>query len=188
MKAFDFDNTLYRGESSLDFSLYMIRTNRKILLYLPVILTNTVKYKLCLVDRDKLGETISKYMKIIIRSKSEILRLVEEFWKTHADRLDAGMLRRVGPDDLIITAGPGFLLEGIRDRLGTQNIISSEVDLDKKEITHFNFKDNKVRRFRELYADAKIDSFYTDSYNDRAVMDISEKVFLVKKGKIKRIK
>lgn len=93
MKAFDFDNTLYRGESSLDFSLYMIRTNRKILLYLPVILTNTVKYKLCLVDRDKLGETISKYMKIIIRSKSEILRLVEEFWKTHADRLDAGMLR-----------------------------------------------------------------------------------------------
>ena len=61
-------------------------------------------------------------------------------------------------------------------------------DLDKKEITHFNFKDNKVKKFRELYGDAKIDSFYTDSYNDRAVMDISEKVFLVKNGKIRRIK
>lgn len=34
MKEFDFDNTLYRGESSLDFSLYMIRTNKKILPYL----------------------------------------------------------------------------------------------------------------------------------------------------------
>lgn len=145
MKVFDFDNTLYRGESSLDFSLYMIRTNKKILLYLPVILTNTVKYKLCLVDREE-------------------------------------------PDDLIITAGPSFLLDGIRDRLGTQNIIASEVDLDKREITHFNFKDNKVKKFRELYGDAKIDSFYTDSYNDRAVMDISEKVFLVKNGKIRRIK
>ena len=188
MKAFDFDNTLYRGESSLDFSLYMIRTNKKILLYLPVIMANTVKYKLCLVDRDKLGETITKYMKIVIRSKNEILHLVEEFWKTHADRLDPKMLRRVGPDDLIITAGPSFLLDGIRDRLGTQNIISSEVDLDKKEITHFNFKENKVRRFRELYGDAGIESFYTDSYNDRAVMEISEKVFLVKNGKIKRIK
>ena len=188
MKAFDFDNTLYRGESSLDFSLYMIRTNKKILLYLPVILTNTVKYKLCLVDREGLGDAINKYMKILIRSKREILHLVEEFWKTHADQLDADMLKRVGPDDLIITAGPGFLLDEIRHRLGTQNIISSEVDLDKREITHFNFKENKVRRFRELYGDARIRSFYTDSYNDQAVMDISDMVFLVKKGKIKRIK
>ena len=79
-------------------------------------------------------------------------------------------------------------MDGIRDRLGTQNIIASEVDLDKREITHFNFKENKVRRFRELYGDARIKSFYTDSYNDQAVMDISDKVFLVKKGKIKRIK
>ena len=55
MKAFDFDNTLYRGESSLDFSLYMIRTHKKILLYLPVIMVNTISYKLCLVDREKLG-------------------------------------------------------------------------------------------------------------------------------------
>ena len=120
--------------------------------------------------------------------RTDVLNLVREFWKTHANRLDPDMLRRVRPDDLIITAGPGFLLDGIRHRLGTQNIISSEVDLDKKEITHFNFKDSKVKKFRELYGDAKIDSFYTDSYNDRAVMDISEKVFLVKNGKIRRIK
>ena len=106
MKAFDFDNTLYRGESSLDFSLYMIRTNKKILLYLPVILSNTIKYKLCLVDRDELGEAINKYMKILIRDKKEMLNLVREFWKTHANRLDPDMLRRVRPDDLIITAGP----------------------------------------------------------------------------------
>ncbi len=97
------------------------------------------------------------------------------------------MLKRISPDDLIITAGPDFLLDGIRKRLGTQNIISSEVDLDRIEILHFNFKDNKVSRFRELYGDAKIDAFYTDSYNDRALMEISDKVFLVKKGKIKRI-
>lgn len=187
MKVFDFDNTLYRGESSLDFSLYMIRTHKKILLYLPVIMANTISYKLCLVDKDKLGAEISKYMKLIIRDKHEIRRLVKTFWQTHADRLDTDMLRRVKPNDLIITAGPDFLLDGIRDRLGTQNIISSEVDLDRIEILHFNFKDNKVSRFRELYGDAKIDAFYTDSYNDRALMEISEKVFLVKKGKIKRI-
>ena len=79
MKAFDFDNTLYRGESSLDFSLYMIRTHKKILLYLPVIMVNTISYKLCLVDREKLGESINNYMKLIIRDKREIRRLVRKF-------------------------------------------------------------------------------------------------------------
>ncbi len=187
MKAFDFDNTLYRGESSLDFSLYMIRTHKKILLYLPVIMANTIRYKLCLVDKEKLGAEINKYMKLIIRDKREIIHLVKTFWQTHADRLDTDMLRRVGTDDLIITAGPDFLLDGIRDRLGTQNIISSVVDLDRIEILHFNFKDNKVSRFRELYGNTGIDAFYTDSYNDRALMEISDKVFLVKKGRIKRI-
>ena len=187
MKAFDFDNTIYRGESSLDFSLYMIRTHKKILLYLPVIMANAIRYKLCLVDKEKLGAEINKYMKLIIRDKREIRRLVKTFWQTHADRLDTDMLRRIGPDDLIITAGPDFLLDGIRDRLGTQNIISSEVDLDRIEILHLNFKDNKVSRLRELYGNTRIDAFYTDSYNDRALMEISDKVFLVKKGKIKRI-
>ena len=187
MKAFDFDNTIYRGESSLDFSLYMIRTHKKILLYLPVIMANAIRYKLCLVDKEKLGAEINKYMKLIIRDKREIRRLVKTFWQTHADRMDTDMLRRIGPDDLIITAGPDFLLDGIRDRLGTQNIISSEVDLDRIEILHFNFKDNKVSRLRELYGNTRIDAFYTDSYNDRALMEISDKVFLVKKGKIKRI-
>ena len=69
MKVFDFDNTLYRGESSLDFSLFMIRANKRILLYLPVIASNTIRYKLCLVDRQELGDSINKYMKIIVRSK-----------------------------------------------------------------------------------------------------------------------
>ena len=103
MKAFDFDNTLYRGESSLDFSLYMIRTHKKILLYLPVIMANAISYKLCLVDKDKLGAEISKYMKLIIRDKHEIRHLVKTFWQTHAGRLDANMLRRVGPNDLTST-------------------------------------------------------------------------------------
>ena len=45
-----------------------------------------------------------------------------------------------------------------------------------------------MRRFRQLYGDAKIDCFYTDSYNDQAVMDSPDHVILVKKGKSKRIK
>lgn len=55
-------------------------------------------------------------------------------------------------------------------------------DFEQKKITRFNFGDNKVRRYRELYGDREIDAFYTDSYNDRFLMEISNEVFIVKKG------
>ena len=50
MKVFDFDNTIYRGESSVDYSFYMIRHNKKILQYVPTILFSLVGYKLCLLN------------------------------------------------------------------------------------------------------------------------------------------
>ena len=56
------------------------------------------------------------------------------------------------------------------------------------EVSFFNFGDNKVTRYRELYGDRPIDCFYTDSYNDRSMMDISDRVFIVKDGRIKSIK
>lgn len=64
----------------------------------------------------------------------------------------------------------------------------SEIDLDRKCVTYLNFSDNKVKRFRELYGEQRIDCFFTDSYNDRALMEVSERVYLVTKGKLKRVK
>ena len=52
MKVFDFDNTLYRGESSIDLSFYMVRYNRRILLYVPTILISLVRYKMCLMGKN----------------------------------------------------------------------------------------------------------------------------------------
>ena len=66
--------------------------------------------------------------------------------------------------------------------LGTERIIGTEVDLEKKRILWFNFGENKVKRYRALYGDQIIDAFYTDSYNDKDLMEISQKVYLVKKG------
>ena len=188
MKVFDFDNTLYHGESSLDFYFFMVRDNHRILRCLPVILWNTVKYKLCIVDRERLEKTINSCLKVMIKDRQSVERLIASFWPKYEHKLDKKMLRLVGKEDLIFSAGPRFLLDGIRERLGTRNIICTEVDLDCREIVFFNFKDNKMKRFQEQFGNQKIDTFFTDSYNDKAMMEISEKVFIVKKGRISQIK
>ena len=189
MKAFDFDNTIYRGESSIDLAVYMIRNNKKIILYLPMIFKNLVKYKLCMIGREEMEIILNDFCQAVMGDKDEVPEIIDRFWQTHTHKLNRRILKLISPEDIIITAGPDILINGIRDSLHTDHIISSEVDLNSGRFTYLNFKDNKVRRFKELYGDTPIDVFYTDSYNDRALMEISDRVFLVKKGvPLKQIK
>lgn len=188
MKAFDFDNTLYHGESSIDFAVYMIRKNKRIILWLPRIFWNLAKYKLCLVSRDKMEILINRFLRSCFTDKNTLLRDTEDFWSRNKKKLDRKMVGRIKKDDMIITAGPSFLFEAIKTELGTENMICSEIDLDNKCVRYLNFSDNKARRFRELFSRRRIDCFFTDSYNDKAMMDISDRVFLVSKGRLKRVK
>ena len=181
VKVFDFDNTIYRGESSVDFSFYMIRHNKKILRYVPTILFSLAGYKLCLMKKEKLTSVINDFLEGVLDGKTFPAAYVKPFWETHERKLDGKMLQQIGSDDIIITASPVFLIAGIREKLNTEKIIGSEVDFEQKKVIWFNFGDNKVKRFRELYGDRKIDVFYTDSDNDKDMMKISREVFIVKK-------
>ena len=45
-----------------------------------------------------------------------------------------------------------------------------------------------AKAFKEKFPKKKIQTVYTDSYNDKALMDVAKNVFLVKKGKCIKIK
>ena len=182
MKVFDFDNTIYKGESSVDFAFYMIRHNKRIIRYIPTILFSLVGYKLCLLKKDKLESIINDFFAGVLDGETSPESFVKAFWEINADKLNPEMLRLIAPDDIIISASPIFLFDGIRDRLNTDKIVGTEVDFEQKRITWFNFGDNKVNRYRELYGDQEIDAFYTDSYNDKDMMAIAREVYIVKHG------
>ena len=46
MRVFDFDNTVYDGESVIDFYLFSLRRNPKVARYVPVVLYHLLRYKL----------------------------------------------------------------------------------------------------------------------------------------------
>ncbi len=182
MKVFDFDNTIYRGESSVDFAFYMIRHNRKILRFVPTILVSLIGYKLCLLKKERLEAIINDFFASVLEGTESPTDFVRSFWETHACQLNEKILQLIAPDDIIISASPIFLLDGIREKLKTDKIVGTEVDLAQKKIIWFNFGDNKVKRYKSLYGDREIDTFYTDSNNDKDLMEISREVFIVKKG------
>ena len=47
MNVYDFDNTIYDGESVFDFYLYSVRRQPKLIRYLFVVVKAFLKYKFC---------------------------------------------------------------------------------------------------------------------------------------------
>lgn len=186
MKVFDFDNTIYKGESTFDFALYVVKRKKSLLRYLPAFLWLLFSYKVARMDVQTYQRKLEKYTKQFLANKDFILECVKEFWEENIDRIYPHMLKMIHEDDVIITTCPDFLIDELRDIIPTNHILSTKIDLDQGKILFLNFHENKIKAYREYYKDRKIENFYTDSQNDRPLMAISQNVFLVKNGVVKR--
>ena len=110
---------------------------------------------------------------------------LREFWEFNAERIKPFYLRQQRLDDVIISASPFFLLFPICKKLGIKHLIASEVDPHTGVYTGENCHDEeKVRRFRERFKTAEIESFYSDSYSDSPMAEIADKAFMVKKDRV----
>ncbi len=187
MKVFDFDNTIYDGESTVDFLLFCINDNKKLSIYLPSIIIAGILYKLNLLDVDSLSKTVEKINKGIMQSKEDKDRLVEAFWIKNSKKLKKEILELVSKDDIIITSSPTILMDGIKDKLPVKDIIGSIYNLDKCKLEFLCMGENKVKAFLVKYPNQIIDEFYTDSKIDTPFMKLSKRNFLVKGKKIKEV-
>lgn len=178
---YDFDGTIYDGDSSVDFFIYNLKNNKKIMKMLPKILYKTIKYKLKLIGDTDLKEYIFSYLKYVPDIDSE----VTEFWKNNENKIKQFYLEKDHSKDLITSASPEFFLKPICDKLKVFDLIGSDVD---KKTGKFNKENNrginKVKSFKEKYPKGIIMEMYSDSMNDKPLLDIAKKSYVIKKDKI----
>ncbi len=187
MNVYDFDNTIYDGESLVDFFLFCVKKKKRLILYLPLVIYTAILYKLRLLPIEKLYKLAGKMSSVVVNNKENAEIFVKEFWAKNASKLKPYYLSKLKTDDVIITASPRILIEGILDKLNTSNIICSELNLETGTFDFVCFKENKVLAFKEKYPNGIINEFYTDSLNDMPLIELSKKSYLVKKGKMELI-
>lgn len=193
MRVFDFDGTIYDGESLFDLYLYSARHDPKVFRYIAPVLRYAVKYKLGRATLEQMeygvGKMTEGYLAELSRSKrvASVEQLVDDFWDRNYSRIKPWY--QPESDDVILTASFGLTVgKGCR-RLGVRNLVASEVDVETMRVTYLNFNTNKARRFRELYGpDAVVDEFYTDSKFDQPMIDMARHAFMVKGDTITRVK
>jgi HAD superfamily phosphoserine phosphatase-like hydrolase len=187
MRVFDFDNTLYDGETMVDFFHFMVEKKEELKKYKSLVNFFLNLYNHNMLPMNLVRKCIDKYKGELNYSTKNLDKYVDEFWELHRDKIMKDMVKKVKKDDVIITASLDFLLRPIMKELPTKNIICTEVDIENKKVDCVCYKENKVKKYREKYKDRPIDELYTDSYTDKPLMQISKKVYLIDK-KTKEIK
>lgn len=188
MNVYDFDNTIYRGESGVDLFIFFLKIDPSLLKKIPGGAMLISKYK---TGEMTIQEILDGYADEIIDYAKNIENFDEhvvEFWDKHAKKIKPFYIKQKKADDLIISACPDIVLKEIMMRLGLKNYMGTETEEGTMHLIRLMYGENKLIAFRERFPDAVIENFYTDSYSDRPLIEIANNAFMVKGNKITKIK
>ena len=177
MNVYDFDKTIYDGDSTADFYLFSLGRHKKILTLAPSLFGAFVRFYVF----KKGSKTEFKEKMYLFLRCCDTEKDVNDFWETHIQKIKAFYLAQQREDDVIISASPLFLLQPVCERLGIRCLMASNVDPHTGAYDGVNCHgEEKVRRFREVFGDSGIDEFYSDSYSDTPLAKLAEKAYIVK--------
>jgi phosphoserine phosphatase len=180
MNVYDFDHTIYRGDSSLDFFFFVLRKRPYVALLMPLQIWGILLYLFRQISKETMKEYFFRFIRFI-----PVEVMVEQFWKKNVRKIKPWYIRQKQDKDVIISASPDFLLEPAVKAYLNCTVIASKIDPKTGVYNGKNcYGEEKTRRFRALYADEKIDNFFSDDYADMPLMRIAEHAFLVKKEAI----
>ena len=188
MNVYDFDNTLYRGESGVQMFFFYLRKRPGLIRYAPQVIRAVIEYKRGKVDFNEAITRVGAILKPFLEGIEDYNADAVAFWDKHERRLYPFYKPLQQPDDLIISASPEQSLKEICGRIGVRNYIGTVINEETSTMEFACFRQNKVKAFQERYPGQGIDDFYTDSINDKPLMDLAKRVFLADKGKITQIK
>ena len=186
MNVYDFDNTIYDGESVIDFYLFALKKNPRLITVLPKLIQMLIRYKTCRISVEELLFVAEKYAAKVL-GEMDFTAIVSEFWDKNQKKIKEFYLKQKASDDVVLSASWSFLIEEMCQRLGIKTVIASNIDVKTGKISQLCFREKKVQLFKEKFPDTLIEKFYTDSMNDAPMFSLAEHIYLVKGNNIKEI-
>lgn len=178
MNIYDFDNTIYDGDSSKDFFKYCLNKNKIILIDIIPICIMLFLYLVKVVEKEKFKSTFFKFLKRIDGNKYVI-----DFWRDNEYKIKDFYIKQHEKDDIIISASPYFLLEPIAKKYNFK-LIATDMDIETGVIKGYNcYGEEKVKRLKNIGI-TKCNEFYSDSLSDTPCSKLAKESFVVKGNKL----
>ena len=184
MNVYDFDKTIYDGDSTTDFYLFCLKKRPFTVFGLFRVIVPFTAYIFGKGTKTAFKEQIYKGFLPKIKDKRE--EFLSEFWEKNFSKIKKFYLDTQKDDDIVISASPLFVVKPCTDRLGIKYLYASNVDAQTGEYSGINCHgEEKVRRFEEAgFKKEDVDEFYSDSLSDTPLAKISKKAFIVSGDKL----
>lgn len=174
--VYDFDKTIYNGDSTQNFYLFLLKRQPQIMLFLPYQGFFFILFALKIISKTSFKQKFYSCFKAVKDIENE----VNIFWDKNKSSIKKWYLKNQKEDDIIISASPEFLLKPICKILNITNLIASRVDSKTGKYDGENcYGSEKVVRLRANFPNVKIDEFYSDSYSDQPLASLAKSPFLV---------
>ncbi len=195
LTVYDFDGTMYNGDSFIDFWKFMLRKKPWLIIIAPYWFFRTMLHVFRFISDLQLK---SSFLMVIDNvSISAVQAFVKEFWETHENKINPWVYDALQKDQekkrviICISASPSFLLNPIAEKLNLDALIATDFLVLKnrqynKPVTLNCKSEEKINRLNE-WAEIKkvsysIKDFYSDSKADIPLYRISEMRYFVKNG------
>lgn len=182
MNVYDFDRTIYRKDSSIEFYKYFVKHYPQYgFSTFITIIRSLLKYRLKKSNKEVFKSEYFSFIRYI----EDLTSFVREFVEKESKNINGWYLEQMKEDDVIISASPDFLVHEFAHKLGIKNVIASNVEIHTGKWLGKNcYGEEKAARFKEKYGNKQIDEFYSDSRSDSNLAQISRKAFFVRRGEI----
>ena len=185
VNLYDFDKTIYDGDSSVNFYKYCLKKNPLIFTYLIKFTIYYSLYKLNLNTKEKAKENLFKF----VTKFNNIDNIVEDFWNININKIKDFYKDKDHSNDIIISASPEFLLKPICNKLQVKDLIASPINKNTGLYHGKNCHgEEKVRRLKDKYNNIEVLEAYSDNLSDIPMLSLANTSYLVKKKRIIKYK
>lgn len=185
MTGYDFDKTIYKGDSSTDFFFFIILRRPYLLIFTLWFLIVLALYGMKILNKKRTKQCLFFF----IPWHHNIEKLVDKFWSKNANKIQNWYTTQKKDDDIIISASLNFIIKPAIEMLNIKNWIATNFNTQNGKIYGENcYGEAKAVEFQRLYPKTTLDAFYSDSYSDEPMFDLSKEAYLVEGEKLTKIK
>lgn len=181
MNIYDFDNTIYDGESNADIikfglkkhffiTLKALRKTRKL----------NSEYKRGFLEFERVKETMLSFIFEI----PNYPKFIDEFVTRNMKKIKPWYYSKKNENDLILSASYELWVKEFASRLGIKNVIATRVDSNGKILGKNCKSEEKLRRLYAVMPNASIASAYSDSKSDECVLEKASVAYVVEGNKL----
>ena len=182
MNIYDFDDTIFNGDSSVNFIKYSFDHHPFMVMWCFIKgLKECIKYLFKKSDFGYIKSELFSFVKNI----DNLDDYMNDYVLKHQKNIKNFYLEQRRDDDVVISASFEFIVKPFCDKLGINYVIATKYDTKKGCIVGKNCKGKeKIVRFNKIFKNAKVCEAYSDSLSDIPMFQIAEKAFLVKKDEL----